>query len=130
MGRMWRVNEDPPGPPPEPDPGRWGPARVVPVEADDDEGQVRSWPPGPEGVPVLEAAPSPTVLQYVVYRYPSDYPHKWVVRAWSIKPGRYYAGPVVAVEDQLDVARLAIPDGLVNVGRYGEDDPVVYEVWT
>lgn len=129
MGRAWRVNrEEPPGPPPEPHPDGWRIARPAAVEADDDA--VRSWPPGPEGVPVLEAAPSPTIVQYVVYRHPSDYPRKWVVRAWSIKPGRYYAGPVVAVEDDLEVARDAIPDGLVNIGRFGEDDPVVYEVWT
>lgn len=72
----------------------------------------------------------PALTQYVIYEHPNDHPDKWVVRAWSIGAGRLEAGPIIAIENDLDAAREKIPDGMVNVGRFPDDLAVVHEVWT
>lgn len=72
--------------------------------------------------------------QYVIYRFPSDYPGKYVVRGWSIVRGGESTAPVadekpLAVVDTLEEARQAVPPGLFNLGRYGADEHQVVEVW-
>jgi len=72
--------------------------------------------------------------QYVIYRFPSDYPGKYVVRGWSIVRGRESTAPVadekpLAVVDTLEEARHAVPAGLFNLGRYGADEHQIVEVW-
>ena len=67
---------------------------------------------------------------HVIYRDPSDYPGRYVVR-------RQYAGadgvsaeavPLV-VTDNLTSARAALPLGLHNIGRAPDDDRAILEVW-
>ena len=65
---------------------------------------------------------------YVVYDHPRDYPHSFVCRIWY--------GEEVAEADPFMVAATLdeIRDalellGLVNLGRFAEDDPVIAEVW-
>ena len=66
-----------------------------------------------------------------IYRSPSDFPDKYVARAWRTTARRvfFYARPL-AVVDTLDEARAAVAlrhAGLRNVGREAEDDPVIVE---
>ena len=70
--------------------------------------------------------------QYVIYRFPRDYPGKYVVRAWSIVRGKQEPVPdekPVAVVDTLEEARRAVPAGLFNLGRYDQDEHQIVEVW-
>jgi hypothetical protein len=82
---------------------------------------------------------------FTIYRHPSDYPGKWVVRRWEVggKVDMAQHGTLefvggtpltsdrqpLAVVDTLDAARAAVPAGLYNLGREGADDPAIYEVW-
>jgi hypothetical protein len=66
------------------------------------------------------------ITLFVVYENPRDFPGKFVVRRWldtvpEQKP--------VAVTEQLDQARAAIPAGAANIGRMRNDDPSIREVW-
>lgn len=67
---------------------------------------------------------------WVVYREPSDYPGKYVVRChWSRPGGRIEVDPDCATFDSLEAARDALPPGLFNMHRQPDDDPVIVEVW-
>jgi hypothetical protein len=68
---------------------------------------------------------------WVVYRYPSDYPGRWVIRRqYSSAAGVRPDPEVFALCDTLDEAHAALPDGLVRIQPPGADpDPVVWEVW-
>jgi hypothetical protein len=66
---------------------------------------------------------------YAIYRRPSDYPDKFVVRRFLIAAGKATPLNAVAIVDTLDEARAAIPSGKVNIGRTHGDDPVIAEVW-
>jgi hypothetical protein len=68
--------------------------------------------------------------QWVVYWSPSDFPDQYVVRRWEI--GRGWMRPTDDAQafDMLEEARLVVPEGMVNLGRSGPDDPTVVEVWT
>lgn len=76
--------------------------------------------------------PEVVLTQYTIYERPSDYPESFVVREWHIVRGRDepVAGGVVAVAKTLGDARLAVPDGLINIGRQPGDDSVIVETWT
>lgn len=71
------------------------------------------------------------MYQYVVYERPDDYPDGFVTRRWRIE-----RGGVPPVPDQgwtaasLEGARAWVPEGMVNIGRYPEDDSKIVEVWT
>jgi len=71
---------------------------------------------------------------YVVYRNPSDYPDKFVVRHYVVISGAVLVedGPPMAVVDTLEDARgsIATTAGeLVRLPRHKDDDPVIVEVW-
>lgn len=68
---------------------------------------------------------------YVVYRYPSDYPGKWVVRAQQISAGyvEIFREPTI-VADTLEEARELIPlSADTCMTRSPEDDPSIWECW-
>jgi hypothetical protein len=66
------------------------------------------------------------ITLFVVYRSPSDFPGKYVVRRWlDAVPER----EPLRVCEQLDQARAAIPAGAAYIGRMREDDPAICEVW-
>ncbi len=68
---------------------------------------------------------------YVIYRNPSDFPGKWVLRVQYAEDGgqiRVESKPAY-VGDSLDEARDALPWGTCNIHRMPGDDPVIYEVW-
>jgi hypothetical protein len=63
---------------------------------------------------------------YAIYDNPKDYPDKFVVRRWvGEKPDQV----PLAVVDDLQAARLAVPSGHICVSRSTTDDPVIVECW-
>lgn len=72
------------------------------------------------------------LVTFTIYQNPKDYPDKFVVRRWAVVRGR--ADPVPdpkawAVTDSLEMARRALPKGLVRTERHANDDPVIVETW-
>lgn len=67
---------------------------------------------------------------YTVYKYPKDYPDKFVVRRWEIngKP-QPENKEIVAVGEDLQEVRSKLPHGLCRIERQPEDDPVIVETW-
>lgn len=68
--------------------------------------------------------------QYTIYCRPSDFPHWYVLRGWSIRP---HLLPMpddnVRLSTTLEGARLGLPQGLVCLGRQPDDDPTIVETW-
>jgi len=70
---------------------------------------------------------------YVIYDHPSDYPNDYVLRkqASIFVPGQ----PPESVQEaacrvgSLEEMRSHVPMGAVCLGRYGNDDPKIVEVW-
>lgn len=71
----------------------------------------------------------PKMNQYVIYEKPKDHPTKFVVRQWIIGPGTAKAGPMISTSDTLEEAQATLPEGLTNIPRFANDDPVIVEVW-
>jgi hypothetical protein len=70
-----------------------------------------------------------TLIQFVIFEDPSDYPDKWVARKFTITPGKISAGPAY-ICDSLEAARAHVWPGLVNIGRTPQDHRTIKEVWT
>lgn len=72
-----------------------------------------------------------TLTLWVVYEFPSDYPHHYVVRAQHVQGQRIRVDPEPhAVTSTLSAARASLPRGLFCMGRQvGDDDPAILEVW-
>lgn len=84
------------------------------------------------GSPDGMVAPIPILPMWTVYKNPSDYPGKFVVRrAASIAtpPFALHDRKPLIVCDSLEQARAAIPEGAHNLSRMPGDDPNIYEVW-
>lgn len=80
-----------------------------------------------DGTPLADDKP---MMMYVVYDNPKDLPGGFVVRLWATSPSKITPCKVVAQDlPSLEEARKHIPDGLVNIGRTDDDDPVITEVW-
>lgn len=64
-------------------------------------------------------------LFWTIYRYPTDFPHHWVVRGWvGARPCR-----VACLCSSLDEARATLPPGLTRLALHACDDPVIFETW-
>lgn len=67
---------------------------------------------------------------WVIYWSPRDYPGKWVVRGQDARcDGSVRPHPDAHVVDSLKAARALVPWGSVNLRRFREDDPAIYETW-
>lgn len=66
---------------------------------------------------------------YVVYRYPADYPNKFVVRRWELVQGRKIATSFVQTADSLEEIRKCVPPKMSAVSRSYSDDPAIVECW-
>jgi len=68
---------------------------------------------------------------WTIYRNPSDYPGRWVMRGHEIFPHVGIVRPHEAcfVAESLDEIRAKVPPGTRCVGRAPEDYPVIYECW-
>jgi hypothetical protein len=76
-------------------------------------------------IEVVEASNLPRM--YVVYDHPRDFPEVFVCRVWY---GRAASADPFMTAATLDEIRDALEErGLVNIGRYAEDDPAIAEVW-
>lgn len=64
-------------------------------------------------------------LLYCVYDHPSDYPDKYVTRAWL---GDQPTATTFEA-DTLDEMRALKPDSMVIIPRMTDDDPVIVECW-
>ncbi len=73
----------------------------------------------------------PKLIIYTIYKHPSDYPDKFVVRAWSIDQWNRPAPSEKphAVTDTLQEARASIPPDFIFVAPSVSDDPVIVETW-
>jgi len=72
----------------------------------------------------------PRVLTlWVIYDSPADYPGKVVLRRQHATKQCVEIDPEAWVFDSVREARLAVPPGLYNLGRYDMDDPCIVEVW-
>jgi len=70
-------------------------------------------------------------IGWTIYKYPKDYPDRYVVRAWTIgDEGEVVFNPeVLVLSVTLEEAREYLPVGLIRVERDPEDDPVIVETW-
>jgi len=66
-----------------------------------------------------------TVPFIVIYKYPADYPNKYVARLWDGLISTSY----VALSDTLEGVRAAIPLTMTCLERSPDDDPCIVEVW-
>lgn len=64
-------------------------------------------------------------LLYCVYDHPSDYPEKYVVRAWI--GGR--PTEITYEADTLEELRALKSHSMVTIPRMPDDDPVIVECW-
>ena len=66
-----------------------------------------------------------SIVLYVVYDHPRDYPEHFVVRQWEMdQPTDRYT-----LHDSLAAARASIPFGLACLHRDEEDEPQILETW-
>ena len=63
---------------------------------------------------------------WTIYKDPTDYPGKWVLRGCDV-PGTVHEDCVVG--DTLEEVQKAVPFGLIRLSRTEHDDPVIYEIW-
>ena len=63
---------------------------------------------------------------WTIYQSPSDYPDRWVLRAFDV-PGGPRQECVVC--DTLDQVRACVPPGLFRLSRMPNDEPQIYETW-
>ncbi|QSM01283.1 hypothetical protein QDA08_gp89 [Microbacterium phage NoodlelyBoi] len=83
-----------------------------------------------EDITVTEAATGHDgIWAYTIYDHPSDYPEKFVLRAWLIKDGMVTAYEPVGLADTLEDARALVPNGRRPIARLQDDDPCIVESW-
>jgi hypothetical protein len=71
-----------------------------------------------------------TMVIWTIYRHPTDFPGKWVMRGHVIEAqGSTHAMTECFVADTLDEARTFVPRGLTCLHRSPDDDPAIHEVW-
>lgn len=64
-------------------------------------------------------------LLYCVYDHPSDYPDKYVTRAWLGNRST----ETTFEADTLEEMRTLKPDSMAIIPRMPDDDPVIVECW-
>lgn len=66
---------------------------------------------------------------YVIYRSPSDYPDKFVVRRWECSSPPQAREMINSPVDTVKEARALVPKNLVRFHRALTDDAVIVETW-
>ena len=67
---------------------------------------------------------------WVIYKHPKDFPTSWVLRGQdACADGSIAPHAACHVASTLEGARRGLPQGLYNLGRQPNDDPVIYESW-
>ena len=75
------------------------------------------------------APPHLTMLQWVIYDHPRDYPDKFVLRRWNIVANRVIPTDEIAFAKTLPEIRAKVPKHLYCMARFADDDPCIVEVW-
>jgi hypothetical protein len=83
----------------------------------------------PPMTPEQELEIGAALEMFTIYRHPSDYPDKFVVRRFLVTDKPNPDKTPCAVCNNLNDARAAIPFGMVCVDRQPSDDPVIIETW-
>lgn len=60
-----------------------------------------------------------------IYEHPSDFPDNYVARLFDIGAPTAY----IAVASALEDLRRIMPDNLICLPRFPDDDPVIVECW-
>lgn len=71
----------------------------------------------------------PIMVQWVVYDHPTDFPDKWVMRAFKVVGEKIQPTNMAWAFDTLNEIHTMIPEGCARVQRHVLDDPKIYEVW-
>lgn len=67
---------------------------------------------------------------WVIYRHPSDYPDKFVLRRHDIFPNATYApSSEFYLADSLEEVRQYIPPDMTRMSRWPGDEPCIVETW-
>jgi len=66
---------------------------------------------------------------YAIYKNPSDFKGKYVLRRWIIDVKPIPDKIPIAVSESIEEVREHIPSGYINIGRQPEDDVSILEVW-
>lgn len=69
------------------------------------------------------------MIQYIIYNKPKDFPNHYVIRSWCIED-ILNAQEIIGKADSLEEIRQKLPENLIKLPIYEEDDPVISEVWT
>lgn len=70
------------------------------------------------------------LIQYTIYRHPSDFPEFYVVRRWIIDSKGFRPMLAGCLCRTLEEARETIPEWMFCLTRDPQDDPVIVETWT
>ena len=69
-----------------------------------------------------------SMIYYIIYKHPSDYPNYYVVRQYGVKDSRTYS-LASSLWNTLEQARKSIPVDAIRIERDPTDDPVIVESW-
>lgn len=82
------------------------------------------------GIALTHVRPVQALCFFVIYIRPSDFPHDFVIRQHFALSGETYAArQPFGRGATLEYVRTLLPKGLVNIGRFNQDDPAIAEVW-
>ena len=66
---------------------------------------------------------------WAIYKHPSDYPDKWVLRGHDIGPGTVDPHPDCVVADSYEELIESLPTDLTRLSPHPNDNPVIFETW-
>jgi hypothetical protein len=70
------------------------------------------------------------VVVWVIYRNPTDYPGRYVLRKQLARLGEVWAEREPrAVGDTIEEIRGVLPDFLARMDRHPDDEPQIVETW-
>jgi len=70
-----------------------------------------------------------SLCMWVVYGFPRDFPEHIAVRRQAVCRGAIITASFAGIYESLQEARADLPEGLVCLPRFPEDDPSIVEVW-
>jgi hypothetical protein len=84
--------------------------------------------PGWSAINVLAPVQS-DIAMYVIYRHPTDYPDKYVMRKLTITYSGIIKDKNCIVGETLEEVRSKVPPNLYNIGRGPLDEEQIVETW-
>lgn len=78
----------------------------------------------------MNQTPAAILELWTIYENPADYPGRFVVRRWVVRPdGRCVPDQSCTDHDSIDAAREKVPSGLHCLGKLPDDDRAIAETW-